>query len=205
MPSVARAEVAVLGDSLLAGAEPGVIAAFERHGISALVDARSSRALRRGFLCRENRRLVVVSRPTNTRCRPEGLELVSRWARAGELPGTIVLALGTNDSGLFPPEQAVVHLAELARLTPGSRLVAVSVAKRDMPERTKAWNRTLAAWCHALPRCTYADWASTATAQSPSSYFPDGVHLRVDAIRERIGFLVNATRQIRRTATVPVR
>lgn len=196
-----RTEVLVVGDSLLAGAEPLVVARFAAHGIIATVDARSSRALRRGFLCRHQDRLVVLPRPTHRRCRPEGLELLASWATDGALPRTIVVALGTNDAGLFPPEQIQTHLTELAALTAGSRLVVVNVAKRHMTPRTRDWNHALQRWCQTLTRCTYADWAGTGTARDTRSYRPDGVHLRIGAVRDRIDFLVATTRNLPRTPT----
>jgi lysophospholipase L1-like esterase len=90
-------------------------------GMAVRIDAVGSRALRFGWQCRDaTGRLVILKQPSSGSCRREGLEVLSNLRRTNALPDAVVIALGTNDAGLFTPAEIVSSL-DNARTLIGER------------------------------------------------------------------------------------
>ena len=179
--------VTLIGDSLVS-ANPEVYAAsLTRHGLTSSIESRGGRALRYGWQCRsKDGRLIVVSHPNSPRCRREGLTTLAHLTHTRELAQRVVLALGTNDAGLFRPEQISANLTEARRVVGSQRtLYLVSIARRGGSRQYTIYNDTARAWCAKDSRCEFVEWARSVEAQQPHSYTADGVHLQPAAVQAR--------------------
>lgn len=159
--------VFVVGDSLTVGALDAIPAAMEERGITlAGVDAR------------------------NGRTTPQGLAVLED--AAPDLPGTVLMALGTNDV-FFATERAVDAWLATARSIVGDRrLIWVNVhvdpSKSEL-EALERWDE-INAWLAAAARrydIELADWAVWASINGVN-VGPDGVHYAAEASARRAGF-----------------
>jgi hypothetical protein len=206
-------QVAVVGDSLMAGAAALHSQALAAIGCASAVDGVGGRSLNFGWQCRiaqpDGRTpllLVSAPEPGNRTCAPSGLELVAGWARAGALGDLVVVALGTNDAGIHPDERTwVAHWERVAELTAPRPIVLLTTAARPGSTRVAAqaaYSAALRRWCDAHDLCHLADWASSATALDPGSYV-DAVHLTRAATEQRARFIADAVSRLLTGAPAP--
>lgn len=198
--SAAGCEVAVIGDSLMAGAEEMQAEALAGIGCVAAVDAKGGRSLAYGWQCRvghEGRRpeLQKVDEriPGNDTCAPSGLTLLASWAAAGALGDVVVIALGTNDSGLFDRSGWQRNWAEALRLAGGRPVVFLTtqaLAGSAQEARQRTYSAALRQWCAGEETCVVAEWANTSAANDPASY-ADSVHLIGGATGARAAFVAD--------------
>jgi lysophospholipase L1-like esterase len=159
--------VFIVGDSLTVGALDFIPEAMEQRGIRlAGVDAR------------------------NGRTTPQGLEVLREQGDA--LPGTVLVALGTNDV-YFATEESVAEWMATAREIVGDRRL-IWVNTHVIPERAEIealerWDDVNAWLAAAAPRhdIELADWAVWA-AINGVEVGPDGVHYEDTASARRAGF-----------------
>lgn len=156
--------VFVVGDSLTVGTEPWLRGDLQRRGWHLTgVDAR-------------------IGRPV-----AEGLAVLR--ADRKDLPGTVVVALGTNDLGASP--QLVATWLRTARAIVGPRrLVWVNLCLADnVGSRLAAYRATNAALRKEAPRygIEVADWCTYASARGITPG-PDGIHYDSAGYEKRAGF-----------------
>ena len=163
-------QVAVVGDSLMAGAEALTVSALSRVGCAAAVDGEGGRSLAYGWQCRVERdgrrplMLYDARIPGNETCAPSGLTLLKSWADAAALGDVVVVALGTNDSGLFEKSRWQNSWAEALRLAGGRPVVFLTTQARAGSDQYHARARTRA-------RCGNGA-AANGCASSPSGRTP---------------------------------
>jgi lysophospholipase L1-like esterase len=188
------ATVTLIGDSLTYRREALYEDAFAREGIPAHADGRGSRALRWGWQCRNAAgRLAILSAPNAPRCRMEGLELLRALATPEGHDGVrlgreVVLALGTNDSGLFTPTQANASLDTARTILGDRRVFLVSIVKPGS-SRAVEYDATTRDWCRQDKDCVFVEWATSPAAGRPEMYNTDGVHLTEQGARARAAFI----------------
>jgi peptidoglycan hydrolase-like protein with peptidoglycan-binding domain len=192
-------QVAVVGDSLMAGAEELHANALSKVGCAAAVDGEGGRSLAYGWQCRVDRDgrrplLLFDERiPGNDTCAPSGLTLLASWADADALGDVAVVALGTNDAGLFDKSRWQRNWVEALRLADGRPVVFLTTQARpgsDQYDRQSSYAIALRQWCTGQRLCVLADWANTAAANDPASYV-DTVHLNLAATRTRATFIAD--------------
>jgi lysophospholipase L1-like esterase len=185
--------IGIVGDSLVSASPPSYAQPFLNAGIPVSVDGVGSRALRYGWQCRDSSgRLVVLPKASSKRCRREGLEVVRNLASSGALPDVLIIALGTNDAGLFKPHQVEANLAELRSLIGDRQLFLVNVKKLTSSKKPGVYNTTAAAWCATDIDCTVIDWASSPAASNRRMYSSDRVHLTAKGVTSRAQFIFDA-------------
>ncbi|HEX4981876.1 MAG TPA: peptidoglycan-binding protein [Ilumatobacteraceae bacterium] len=192
-------QVAVVGDSLMAGAEELHAKALDKVGCAAAVDGEGGRSLAYGWQCRvdrDGRRPLLLFEdriPGNETCAPSGLTLLKSWSDAIALGDVVVVALGTNDSGLFDKSRWQSNWVEAMRLAGGRPVVFLTTQARpgsDQYDRQKSYAIALRQWCNGQRLCILADWANTAAANDPASYV-DTVHLNLAGTRARASFIAD--------------
>jgi lysophospholipase L1-like esterase len=193
-------EVAVIGDSLIAGNEDLHTDALAAVGCAAEVDGEGSRSLAYGWQCRIQRagrppqvELLDKRIRGNDTCEPSGLTLLASWASATALGSVVVVALGTNDSGLFDHARWEHNWAEALRLAGGRPVVFLTTQARAASAqraRQQNYSSALRQWCAGEELCVLADWANTPAAADPASYI-DSVHLSVEGTRARAEFIAD--------------
>lgn len=198
-------KVVMVGDSLMAWAAQIHVDALADEGCSALVDAEGGRSLSYGWQCRILREngsrpllLVDAPEPGNETCSPSGLELVQQWQNSGQLTGVLVVALGTNDSGLYGLSTWEKHWQAALDANAGRPVVFVTAAGKpgtNQEQRQARYSEELTSWCQTRPACVIADWATTPTAQAAASY-SDDVHLTSSATKQRATYLAAAARSV---------
>ena len=186
-PAVASGyKVSIVGDSLVASREKLYEDALVGQGFDAEANGVGSRALRYGWQCRINGSLRVVAKPVDSKCRREGLEQIRYWAQRGELGEVVVIALGTNDAGLFTAKQTAGNLSTVRSIVRNREIKIVSVAALgSRNKRMKAWNEAAATWCAADTNCVMVPWAESAYAKAKTTYSSDGIHLTVEGTKHR--------------------
>lgn len=193
-------QVAVVGDSLMAGAEALTISALSRVGCAAAVDGEGGRSLAYGWQCRVERSdgrrplmLYDARIPGNETCAPSGLTLLKSWADAAALGDVVVVALGTNDAGLYEKSRWQNSWAEAVRLAGGRPVVFLTTQARagsDQTARQGVYSSALRQWCAGQRLCVVAEWANTAAANDSTSYV-DPVHINLAATRARATFIAD--------------
>jgi peptidoglycan hydrolase-like protein with peptidoglycan-binding domain len=192
-------QVAVIGDSLMAGAEQLHADAIARVGCAAAVDGEGGRSLVYGWQCRvdrDGRRPLLVFEdriPGNDTCAPSGLTLLASWADASALGDVVVIALGTNDSGLYDKTRWQNNWAEAIRLAGGRPVVFVTAQAGPgsaQYARQNTYTAALRQWCSGQRLCVIAEWGNTAAAADPASYV-DTVHLNIAGTRARAAFIAD--------------
>jgi hypothetical protein len=182
--------VGIIGDSLVSASPQTYAKPFNDAGIPVTVDGVGSRALRYGWQCRDaSGRLVVVPKPSAKKCRREGLEVVKNLAEQGALPDVLIIALGTNDAGLFTPEQATQNLNELRSLVGDRKVFLVNVKKLTSSKRPGRYNAAASSWCATDIACSMIDWAATPAASNRRMYSADRVHLTAKGVTARSQFI----------------
>lgn len=176
--------VLLVGDSLVEAALRSHADAFTYVGCESIVDGVAARSLSEGWQCLADggRSMAIVLRAfpeaDNDTCRPSGLELVRQWADLTRLSSATVIALGTNDAGMYSEEEWIRRWNRVVELT-GGPLIFVTVAGRPgdrWVDNANRYNATLRWWCSSEPRCVLAEWDTTAPARDVASYI-DHVHL----------------------------
>ena len=165
-------EVYVVGDSLTVGVKPWLARDMAAHGVRLVgVDAR-------------------VSRPVD-----EGLALLR--SAGDRLPGTVVVALGTNN--LSATRRQVEGWLRTARQLVGDRRLiwvnlSVDLAKAPHLDRFEQINATIAA---IAPRygIEVADWDRW-SAEYGVTTRPDGIHYEERAYRLRAWFYADAVADV---------
>ncbi len=198
-------QVTVVGDSLMAGAESLHERALGAIGCASAVDGEGGRSLAYGWQCRErqtdgSRPLLMYPEPIpgNDTCAPSGLTLLALWGQANALGDIVVVALGTNDAGLYSPTSWERHWNEALRLTGSRPVIFVSTRARAGTSNVAgqdAYSAALRTWCNRQPRCHLADWALTMSANDWSNYY-DHVHLRTAGTQARADFIAAAARAL---------
>jgi hypothetical protein len=181
----------------MAGTEPLHVDALARVGCAAAVDGEGGRSLSYGWQCRvdrDGRRPLMLFEdriPGNETCAPSGLTLLASWANAAALGDVVVIALGTNDSGLYDKSRWQHNWAEALRLAGGRPVVFVTTqAGPGSAQYTRQHNYAVALrqWCAGQRLCVLAEWANTAAAADATSYV-DTVHLNGAGTRARAAFI----------------
>ena len=198
-------QVAVIGDSLMAGSGALHERALRDINCASAVDGIGGRSLSYGWQCRitqpsGSRPLLLVPdpQPGNDTCSPSGLTLLRYWAEARALGDIVVIALGTNDAGLYSESTWISHWNEAIRLTGQRPVVFVTTKARAGAGRyaeQDAYAAALRRWCAPQPRCFVADWALTAAANTSANY-ADEVHLRSAGTQARAAFIAAAVRAL---------
>lgn len=184
--------VTIIGDSLVAGREAVYEAPFRDAGRAVKAYGRGSRALRWGWQCRSRQgRLEVYSEPTSTACAMEGLELLRSLATSDTLEQNVVLALGTNDSGLFTPTQATASLDEARKLVGARHIYLVSIVKPGS-KKAPSYTKTVKSWCEKDAGCTFIDWAQAPESRGRGLYSSDRIHLTEKGAKARAAFIASA-------------
>jgi peptidoglycan hydrolase-like protein with peptidoglycan-binding domain len=205
-------QVAVIGDSLMAGSGALHERALRDINCASAVDGVGGRSLSYGWQCRitqpsGSRPLLLVPEPPpgNDTCSPSGLTLLRYWAQAGALGDIVVIALGTNDAGLYSESTWISHWNEAIRLAGQRPVVFVTTKARAGSGRfaqQESYAGALRRWCEPQPRCFVADWALTAAANTAGSYYDD-VHLRSAGTQARAAFIAAAVRALFDGAPIP--
>lgn len=182
-------------------------AALAANGVArASVTGVASRALRYGWQCWSGGRLAVYRSPFNRTCRREGLEQLRFMAQNGTLGGAVVIALGTNDAGIYTTASLrAAHLTEVRRLVGGRPIYLVSVValRPSVNERMVSYNRDVAAWCATDRACRVIDWAATPAAANPATYSGDGIHLSAAGMVARASFIARQVVRLADAVLVP--
>jgi lysophospholipase L1-like esterase len=185
--------VGIIGDSLVSASPQTYAKLFSDAGIPITVDGVGSRALRYGWQCRDaSGRLVVLPKPSAKKCRREGLEVVKNLAEQGTLPDVLIIALGTNDAGLFKPHQVAANLAELRSLIGDRKVFLVSVKKLTSSKKPGVYNAAASSWCATDIACAMIDWAATPAASNRRMYSADRVHLTAKGVTARAQFIFDS-------------
>jgi lysophospholipase L1-like esterase len=198
-------QVAVIGDSLMAGSGALHERALRDINCASAVDGIGGRSLSYGWQCRVtqpsgSRPLLLIGEPQpgNDTCSPSGLTLLRYWAEAGALGDIVVIALGTNDAGLYSESKWIDHWNEAIRLAGQRPVVFVTTKARPGAGRyaqQDGYAAALRRWCEPQPRCFIADWALTAAANTADTY-ADEVHLRSAGTQARAAFIAAAVRAL---------
>jgi hypothetical protein len=194
-------QVAVLGDSLIAYSTSLHADALRAINCAPAVDGVGGRSLAHGWQCRVAKPggrnpllLLPAPEPGNTSCAPSGLELLEMWRDAGAFGDIVVIALGTNDAGLFDEGRWIRNWNDVLRST-GDRPVIFLTTKGRLGSAQSVnldrYAAVLRRWCDEQPRCFLADWALTMAANDPASYV-DPVHLTRPATVARANFIRDA-------------
>lgn len=193
----------LVGDSLVEATVQAQERAFSYMGCESIVDGLAARSLSNGWQClgKGGASPQIVLRPEpepgNATCRPSGLELLRLWSDFTPAASVTVIALGTNDAGMFTEDTWIRRWMRAAELTSGP-LVFVTVGARPgdrWVEEAASYNAALRRWCPFEPRCTLAEWDLTAPAQDPNSY-TDHVHLTREVGEMRAVFIAVAARRV---------
>jgi hypothetical protein len=203
-----RCVVGIVGDSLVDGrAGTYETAIWERTVCSAVIDGLTSRSLYEGWQCWSDTdgvlRLRLVRKPlAGGDCKPGGLTVISQWSKSLRPFDVVVVALGTNDAGIFGPQTRTGHLERAYELTVDSneqtRMVVVTTAARPGSARAARLNNQnieLRSWCAERPGCSVADWAADPAAMNPASY-TDDVHLTLNATAARAAVIARAVARL---------
>jgi peptidoglycan hydrolase-like protein with peptidoglycan-binding domain len=205
-------QVAMIGDSLMAGTQQLHADRLADIGCASAVDGVGGRSTAFGWQCRvlqANGRLPLLllaePEPGNDTCAPSGLELLRMWSEARALGDIVVLALGTNDATLFNDRHWGGHWEQVLEFA-GNRPVIV-VTTRARPGSSKApaqaaYSEALRQWCASAPRCVLADWALTEAANDAGSYI-DSVHLTLAGTDARATFISNVVRALLTGQPIP--
>ncbi len=199
--------VLLVGDSLVEATLRAQADAFTYVGCESIVDGLAARSLSEGWQCLADggRSMAIVLKPFpemgNPTCRPSGLELLGQWKELNRAASATVIALGTNDAGMFSEEGWIQRWSRVAQMTTGP-LVFVTVAAQPgnrWVEKAQRYNETLRTWCPFEPRCHLAEWDLTDPAQDTTSYV-DHVHLTRAAGEMRAVFIAVVTRRVAQPA-----
>jgi len=198
-------QVAVIGDSLMAGSSSLHERALRTINCASAIDGVGGRSLSYGWQCRVAQPggghpllLLPEAEPGNDTCAPSGLTLLAHWGGANALGDIVVVALGTNDAGLYSESTWVAHWNEALHLAGNRPVIFVTTIARAGSTRTgqqNAYAGALRRWCDARPRCHLADWALTPAASDPANYV-DSVHLRSAGTQARADFIAAAVRAL---------
>ncbi len=191
-------QVAVIGDSLIVGRERLHRDRLAEVGCASAVDAVGGRSLAFGWQCRVtqpsgSRPLLLLAEPEpgNQTCAPSGLTLLEMWADAGAVGDVVVIALGTNDAGLFTERYWTEHWQQAFAFAGARPVVLITTQARPGNPRVAlqaAYSHAARRWCSTVPRCVLGDWALTAAANDPASYV-DSVHLTAAGADARATFI----------------
>ncbi|CAN5773444.1 hypothetical protein BH24ACT5_BH24ACT5_18290 [soil metagenome] len=149
--------VAMVGDSITAGSEPGLDAMAADLGIDLTVNAEVGR------------RITVGRTP------PSGVSAVEGLMEGGLAPDLWVIALGTNDLGKYGSTSEYGDLIEalLDLLPSGVPLVWINTYITSDPDDAATFNEALIDTLSARGRATIGRWASVAFEDGVLS---DGIH-----------------------------
>ncbi len=195
--------VLLVGDSLVEASVASQEDAFSYLGCESIVDGLAARSLSEGWQCLGDggTSMAIVLRsqpePGNPTCRPSGLELLELWADFTTAASATVIALGTNDAGMFTSDTWERRWQRVVDITQGP-LVFVTVGAQPRGrwvDKATRYNETLRQWCPREPRCVLAEWDLTEPARDPSSYI-DHVHLTRSAGEMRAVFIATITRRV---------
>jgi hypothetical protein len=185
------ATASLVGDSLTSANPQMYRDALAANGVGpAALSGVGSRALRNGWQCWVSGSLRIYASPVNSTCKREGLEELKHWAAQGTLGGAVVIALGTNDAGLYSSAQQMTNFSE-ARNVVGGRpiyLVTVFSTSSTANQRMVTFNNNAKAWCAADRACAVIDWAATSQAQNRAIY-TDSVHLTSIGTSQRASYI----------------
>jgi hypothetical protein len=181
--------ISLVGDSLVANRTEIYKEAFSLRGVPANVDGVGSRAIRWGWQCKVDAGLRVFPRPVHAKCKREGLELLRHWERSGSLGTDVVVALGTNDAGLYPGPKSLPNLDQLRKVVGDRHLWLVTVRKLNGSKSAPAWNKTATAWCERDQACSVIEWGESQISAKRSLYIADGVHLTPRGAQVRAEFI----------------
>ena len=183
-----RTSVVMVGDSITDGARPALQFAFTAEGFTDVtVDAQWGRRISVGD---------GTAGPLN------GLQAVRNLQATGANPDVWVIALGTNDLGLYGDEEAYAAQIQqmLALLPPDKPLVWVNTFRANQLGDTVLYNATLQTQLEARGHAVLTDWFAIASAPGQQVLTDDGVHPTRDGygifgltVAESLGSLTSAT------------
>lgn len=174
--------VSVIGDSLTIGTMRYQATAFTAAGwASSTVDAHGSRGVRTKLKADPHTGLTAVD---------------AIRAKTGE-PDVWVIALGTNDAGLYSNAKQPDIIRQMAdRIGAGHKTLWVNVYRADLGRRQDVWNTTLAQVAGERPNDMFVfDWATLAE-QNPKWMAADKVHCTAKGYENRSNAIAVASRQI---------
>ena len=191
-------QVAMIGDSLMAGTQQLHADRLAEIGCASAVDGVGGRSTAFGWQCRvlqaNGRRpllLLAEPEPGNDTCAPSGLELLRMWSEARALGDVVVLALGTNDATLFNDQHWQGHWEQVFEFAGNRPVIVVTTQARPGNSAAlaqAAYSEALRQWCATEQRCVLADWALTEAANDAGSYV-DAVHLTRAGTDARASFI----------------
>jgi peptidoglycan hydrolase-like protein with peptidoglycan-binding domain len=205
-------QVAVIGDSLMAGTQQLHADRLAEIGCVSAVDGVGGRSTAFGWQCRvlqaNGRRpllLLAEPEPGNDTCAPSGLELLRMWSEARALGDVVVLALGTNDATLFNDQHWGAHWEQVFEFAGNRPVIVVTTQARPGHSAALAqaeYSEALRQWCASAQRCVLADWARTDAANDAGSYV-DAVHLTRAGTDARASFIRDVVRALLTGQPIP--
>lgn len=190
--NVSPVRVSLVGDSLVKQNQDTYVKALKRAGFKPSVDGVGSRAVRSGWQCRIGGYLRIYDTKVHEGCKPEGIERIRLWREAGELGDRLVVALGTNDAALYPPNEVFGRFKQLRRVAGDLPVHLVTAAKLTGPgsrAKVAAWNKEARRWCESDRNCQMIEWGDSKWAKDHSSYTGDKVHLSLRGLERRASFI----------------
>lgn len=157
--------IAMVGDSITQGSADELEAAFAAEGIDdVVIDGEASR------------RIEVGSNANGPRV--SGVNAVKAILESGADPTVWVIALGTNDVGIFgTPQECAELIEEVTTLLPlPVYLIWVNVYRPSDIRETKVFNEVLAGVIEARGAAVVADWYSVATDPNHDVLRDDELH-----------------------------
>jgi lysophospholipase L1-like esterase len=180
--NTAATRVSLIGDSLTLGTLPYQADALSGAGWArSTIDAHGSRGIRTKMKSDKNTGLTAVD---------------AIRATAGDSVLWVV-ALGTNDAGLYPkPKQPDMIRMMMDQIGSGHRVLWVNIYLPAKPIRHKSWNAALQTVADERPGEMFIfDWAALAAA-NPHWLANDEIHCSGKGYAQRSAAIALATRDI---------
>ena len=166
-PKKLPASIAMVGDSITARSQTALQRVLTQVGFSSItINAEPSRRIEAG-----------TKKPT------PGIELI-KFIAASDTPGMWVIALGTNDAGLYAGDVDYQGLVDdmLAAIPPKAPLVWVSTYRADQIPGCETFNLVMRAALRKRGHSTVGEWYQAVTKSNESILTHDGVHPNADGI-----------------------
>ncbi|MCU1366803.1 MAG: hypothetical protein JWN39_2442 [Ilumatobacteraceae bacterium] len=159
--------IAMVGDSITALSKDTIEAVLKDVGFTSVT-----------VNAEPGRRIEVGTKPT------PGLEIVKFIAASNPVPQMWVIALGTNDDGLYADDSDYQGLIDdmLGAIPSTAPLVWVSTYRNDQLAACERFNLLMRASLRKRGHATVGEWYQAVTKSKESILTHDGVHPNADGI-----------------------